>query len=56
VVVSAISDGSTSPATSEFADLRVRQKAVIESWRVLPIAFGIPLLIFASMLRLRIRR
>jgi hypothetical protein len=37
-------------AASPFADFTVRQKPVVESERVLPVAFGLPLLIGAAML------
>lgn len=50
VVVSAASRTGTELTSSPFADFTVRQKPVVESQRVLPVALGIPLLIGASML------
>lgn len=45
MVVSAVSRDSTALTASPFADFTVRQKPVIESRRVLPIALGMPLLL-----------
>lgn len=50
VVVSAVSRDSGELAASPFADFTVRQKPVVESRRVLPVAIGLPLLIGATML------
>lgn len=50
VVVSAISRGGDNLTASPFADFKVRQKPVVESQRVLPIAAGIPLLLGGVML------
>lgn len=56
VVVSAVSRGSAGLAVSPFADFTVRQKPVVESQRILPVALGLPLLIAAAMLWRRRRR
>lgn len=45
VVVSAVSRNGADLTASPFADFKVRQKPVVESRRVLPIAIGIPLLV-----------
>ncbi|MHB1217667.1 MAG: hypothetical protein ACYC1L_05655 [Alphaproteobacteria bacterium] len=50
VVVSAVGRTSVGLVASPFADFSVRQKPVVESQRVLPVAFGIPLLIAGAML------
>lgn len=50
VVVSAVSRGGTGLVASPFADFTVRPKPVVESRRVFPVAFGLPLLIAAVML------
>ncbi len=55
VVVSAASRDGAALTASPFADFTVRQKPVVESRRVLPIALGIPLLIGVSMFRRRRR-
>jgi hypothetical protein len=44
VVVSAVSRGADRVVTSPFADFHVRRKPVVESRRILPVAFGMPLL------------
>lgn len=49
VVVSATSRDDASLVASPFAEFTVRQKPVVESGRVLPVAFGLPLLIGAAM-------
>lgn len=49
MVVSAASRDGTELSLSPFADFTVRQKPVVELQRVLPIAFGIPLLLVATM-------
>jgi hypothetical protein len=56
VVVSAVTRTGTTLNASPFADFVVRQKPVVESKRVLPIAFGLPLLIGAAMLWRRRKR
>lgn len=50
VVVSAVSRDSAGLAASPFVDFTVRQKPVVESQRVLPVALGLPLFIGAGML------
>lgn len=45
VVICAVSRGSTALLTSPFADFQVREKPVVASNRVLPVALGAPLLI-----------
>lgn len=55
VVVSAVSRSGERLTASPFADFTVRQKPLVESNRVLPIAFGVPLLIGATMLWRRAR-
>lgn len=56
VVVSAVSRDSAGLVASPFADFTVRQKPVVESRRVLPVALGLPLLIGGAMLWRRRRR
>jgi hypothetical protein len=56
VVVSAVSRDGASLVASPFADFTVRQKPVVESQRVLPVALGLPLLIGGAMLWRRRRR
>lgn len=56
VVVSAVSREAAGLAASPFADFTVRQKPVVESQRVLPVALGLPLLIGGMMLWRRRRR
>lgn len=50
VVVSAVSRDGTRLVASPFVDFTVRQKPVVESQRVLPVALGIPMLIGVGML------
>jgi hypothetical protein len=50
VLVSATSRNGAGLVASPFADFVVRQKPVVESDRVLPIALGLPLLIAGAML------
>ena len=57
VVISAVERNAPRVATSPFIDFQVRRKAVVESTRILPVAFGVPLLLLALLLwRLRRRR
>lgn len=56
VVVSAVSRDSTGLVASPFAGFTVRQKPVVESQRVLPVALGLPLLLAGAMLWRRQRR
>lgn len=53
VFVSAVSRHSADLTASPFADFQVRQKPVVESRRVLPVAIGIPFLLAGMMLRRR---
>jgi hypothetical protein len=50
VVVSAVSRDSTGLVASQFADFTARQKPVVESQRVLPVALGVPILLAGAML------
>jgi hypothetical protein len=50
VVVSAVSRNGSSLTPSAFFDFKVRQKPVVESRRVLPVAVGIPVLLGGLML------
>jgi hypothetical protein len=50
VVVSAVSRDGAGLTASPFADFTVRQKPVVESRRVLPVALGLPLLIGVGIL------
>ncbi|MGH6941474.1 hypothetical protein [Hypericibacter sp.] len=50
VLVSATSRNGAGLVASPFADFTVRQKPVVESNRVLPIAIGLPLLIAGGMI------
>jgi len=50
VVISAVSRDASGLAASPFADVMVRQKPVVESRRVLPVALGLPLLLGIGML------
>lgn len=45
VVISAVSRGGAGLTASPFADFTVREKPVVESKRVLPVAFGLPALL-----------
>jgi hypothetical protein len=45
VVVSAVTRDSVGLTASRFTHFTVRQKPVVESQRVLPVAFGIPLVL-----------
>ena len=49
VVVSAATRDGKTLASSSFTNFQVRQKPVVESQRVLPIALGIPVLLGAGM-------
>lgn len=49
VVVSVVSRDGTGLVASPFADFTVRQKPVVESARILPVAFGAPLLLLGMM-------
>jgi hypothetical protein len=45
IVISAVDHETGHVMTSPFVDFRVRQKPVVESARVLPVAFGVPAII-----------
>ena len=49
VVISVVTRDGTALTASPFIDFGVRQKPVVESQRVLPVAFGIPLLLGALL-------
>ncbi len=51
VVISAATRTGEALVTSPFADFSVRQKPVVESQRVMPVAFGIPLILLLAMIR-----
>ncbi len=54
VVISGVERNASHIVTSPFLDFHVRRKPVVESTRILPVAFGVPGLIGAAMLwRLR---
>ncbi|MFZ5790151.1 MAG: hypothetical protein ACOY3L_05580 [Pseudomonadota bacterium] len=56
-VVSAVSRAGGELVPSQFADFSVRQKPVVESRRVLPVALGVPAILgLAILLSLRRRR
>jgi hypothetical protein len=50
VVISAVERGSPRVVTSPFADFHVERKPVVESQRILPVAFGVPLLLAVPLL------
>jgi hypothetical protein len=50
VVVSVVSRDGAGLTPSSFVDFSVRRKPVVEWQRVLPVAFGLPLLIGGAML------
>lgn len=57
VVISAVERSTPHIVTSPFIDFHVKRKPVVESRRILPVAFGMPLLIGALLLwRMRRRR
>lgn len=49
IFVSAASSATPEPSASNPIDFRVRQKPVVESARVLPVAIGIPLLLLGGL-------
>lgn len=55
VVISAMARNGATLASSPFVDFAVRQKPVVESGRVLPVALGVPLLL-AGLMLLRLLR
>lgn len=57
VVISVVERSTPHIVTSPFIDFHVKRKPVVESRRILPVAFGVPLLIGALLLwRMRRRR
>jgi len=50
VVISAVSRNGVGLSASPFVDFEVLPKPVVESRRVLPVAFGVPLLVIGAML------
>lgn len=57
VVISAVDRETGHVMTSPFVDFQVRRKPVVESSRILPVAFGVPALVLGVMaLRLYRRR
>ena len=56
ITISAAIRNGAELTASPFADFTVRQKPVVESQRVLPVALGIPLLLGAAVLWRRPRR
>lgn len=57
VVISGVERSTPHVITSPFLDFHVRRKPVVESQRILPVAFGVPALLAVAMLwRLRRRR
>lgn len=49
VVISAVDRETGHVMTSPIADFRVRQKPVVESARILPVAFGVPLIVLSLL-------
>lgn len=56
VVISAVDRETGHVMTSPFVDFRVKRKPVVESGRILPVAFGVPLLVLGVMAWRRYRR
>lgn len=56
VVISAVDRETGHVMTSPFVDFQVRRKPVVESGRILPVAFGVPLLVLGMMAWRRYRR
>jgi hypothetical protein len=56
VVISAVDRETGHVMTSPFVDFQVRRKPVVESGRILPVAFGVPALMLAMMAWRRYRR
>lgn len=55
VVVSAVDRETGHVMTSPFVDFRVRRKPVVESARILPVAFGVPAVVLCVMAWRRFR-
>jgi hypothetical protein len=49
VVISAVDRETGHVMTSPFVDFQVRRKPVVESGRILPVAFGIPALVLGVL-------
>lgn len=49
VVISAVDQETGHVMTSPFVDFQVRRKPVVESGRILPVAFGVPMLVLGMM-------
>ena len=56
VVISAVDRETGHVMTSPFVDFQVRRKPVVESQRILPVAFGVPALVLGMMAWRRHRR
>lgn len=56
VVISAVDRETGHVMTSPFVDFPVRRKPVVESRRILPVAFGVPGLVLGTMAWRRYRR
>lgn len=56
VVISAVDRETGHVMTSPFVDFQVRRKPVVESGRILPVAFGVPILVLGMMAWRRYRR
>ena len=56
VVISAVDRETGHVMTSPFVDFQVRRKPVVESGRILPVAFGVPALVLGMMAWRRHRR
>jgi hypothetical protein len=56
VVISAVDRETAHVVTSPFVDFQVRRKPVVESARILPVAFGMPAVVLGLMVVLRYRR
>jgi hypothetical protein len=56
VVISAVDRETGHVVTSPFVDFQVRRKPVVESRRILPVAFGVPAMVLGLMAFRRYRR
>ncbi len=56
VVISAVDRETGHVMTSPFVDFQVRRKPVVESGRILPVAFGVPMLVLGMIAWRRYRR
>jgi hypothetical protein len=56
VMISAVDRETDHVVTSRFVDFQVRRKPVVESGRVLPVAFGVPAIVLGLMVWRRYRR